>query len=132
MLYRVSEEVRKAQRILGREGVTDKLHWLYRCTSCARLLTKLEILEAWSAGRVNLCPCGAKTIRPTNAKWWEELFLPRCWKVVIAIHFRLVAPAPAPQSASEQAEADRLGRAATRAFDKQMSELVRKKELVTK
>ena len=124
-LYNVSETVRNAQKQMGRQGVTDRLHYVYRCYSCARLITKLEILEARAAGRVELCPCGSKMIRPTNAKLWEELCLPRCWKLIYLLHTKQIAPAPPPPTPEEQEEANKLGIRATRAFEAQMAQMVR-------
>ena len=67
---------------------TDRLSYLvYRCTLCHRLITCLEIVARWegleaSRGVPNgLCPCGSSKISPTNPKLWEELFLPRVWKL---------------------------------------------------
>jgi len=60
---------------------------LYRCFSCGRLITKYEMLAGWEAAeksqedRKGVCPCGAGQVRPTNAKLWEELLLPRVWRV---------------------------------------------------
>jgi hypothetical protein len=115
---------------MARIGMTDRLHYCYRCNSCGRLITKLEILDARIASRANLCPCGAKTISPTNAKWWEEVFLPRCWKLIFAIYTKRVALALQPLSTQAQAEADRVGRAANREFEKNLSEMIRKKSTV--
>ena len=126
-LYRASKIVKQDQRTRAIEGRTDGLHWLYRCTSCGRLITKLEILEARTDMKSNLCSCGGKTIRPTRSKWWEEVFYPRCWKLIFAIYMKRIAPRPDPLPASEQAEADRVGREKTRAFDREISRLVRKK-----
>lgn len=53
----------------------------YRCYLCGRLITRLEIANAWSEKRANLCTCGSGKIAPTNPKLWEELFLPRVWKL---------------------------------------------------
>ena len=121
----LSEAVRESQREMGRSGVTDRLHYCYRCTSCGRLITKLEILGGRCSGSVNLCTCGSRTIRPTNAKWWEELFLPRCWRLIYAIYAHRIAPAPESLSKEEQAEADRVGRAASRAFERHVSQVLR-------
>ena len=74
---------------------SERLRYLcYRCHRCARLLTKLEILDKWTKyeaeneansglGKVKkaLCSCGSQHIVPTNAKLWEELLLPRVWKL---------------------------------------------------
>lgn len=126
----LSRAVKEAQREMGRNGITDRLHWVYRCHSCARLITKIEILEARSAGRINLCPCGSKVIRPTNAKVWEELLLPRCWRLIYAIYTQSLAPAPPPMSKEDQREADRIGKAANRAFEKQQVEMARRREAI--
>src|SRR5947207_4395614 len=103
-LFNASQVVIDAQAEMGRQAITDRLHYCYRCKGCARLITKLEVLEARAAGRVNLCPCGGRTISPTNATWWQELTLPRLWKLIIAIKFHLIAPAPEAPSREEQAE----------------------------
>lgn len=125
-LYSTTSETRKAQRELGAAGVTDRLYWCYRCRACTRLITKLEVISAQSMGRANLCPCGSKTVSPTNPKWWEELLLPRCWKLIYAIYMKRIAPAPPPMDSEELAEANRVGKKATRAFEKQMSDLIKR------
>jgi hypothetical protein len=61
-------------------------HLAYRCQSCNRLITKLELLDAWTRSErdgVNhsICPCGSGRISPTNPTLLEELFLPRVWKL---------------------------------------------------
>lgn len=124
-LYDVSETVAKAQRELGRRGETDRLFYCYRCYDCHRLITKLEVLEGRAQGRPNLCPCGSRKVNPTNAKWYEELFLPRCWKLIFAIRRKRIAPMPPPPTPEEQAEADRMAREAMRAFEAQMREQAR-------
>jgi len=65
-------------------------------------------------------------ISPTNAKVWEELFLPRVWKIIYAYHTKQVAPPPPPPTQAEQEEANRVGLRATRAFEQQMAQMVRK------
>jgi hypothetical protein len=67
---------------------SDRLSYLlYRCQGCKRLLTRLEIIESWERSESTgvrfsgICPCGSGKIGPTNAKLWEELFLPRVWKL---------------------------------------------------
>jgi DNA-directed RNA polymerase subunit RPC12/RpoP len=125
-LYKASEAIRKAQKYAGKHGLTDGIHWCYRCHSCSRLITKLEVLESRAAGKANLCPCGSKVVQPTNAKVWEELFLVRCWKLIYAIHTKSVAAAPTPLSPEDQKEADRLRRESARAYEKQIATLVRK------
>jgi hypothetical protein len=66
----------------------DRINYLVmRCYRCGRLITKLEILRVWDkaekSGGVHpsLCPCGSRHVSPTNPKLWEELFLPRVWKL---------------------------------------------------
>jgi len=68
---------------------SDRLRYLaYRCHRCGRILTKLEILDRWheaekdvSVTKSAVCPCGARHLSPSNVKLWEELFLPRVWKL---------------------------------------------------
>lgn len=112
--FRVSDTVKAEQRRKALAGETDKLHYCYRCKSCGRLVTKIEILERWGANQVSVCPCGSREIRITNPKLWEELLLPRCWKLIFAIYTKRIAPPPNPPTAEEQAEADRMARAALR------------------
>jgi hypothetical protein len=62
---------------------------LYRCYKCGRVITKLDIQAIWSIppppkgcnDHVPLCPCGSRHVSPSNAKLWEELILPRIWKL---------------------------------------------------
>ena len=67
---------------------SDRLRFLlYRCYQCHRLLTHYEILKTWTKAEAGdpqngLCPCGSGKITPTNAKLWEELLLPRVWRVI--------------------------------------------------
>lgn len=61
-------------------------YYCYRCYACGRLLTKLEILDVWNRSERDgiprsICACGSTRITPTNPKLWEELFLPRVWKL---------------------------------------------------
>lgn len=67
---------------------TSRLSYLlYRCIACRRLLTKLDIIAEWE--RVEraqeqsrgICPCGGSRVSPTNATLWEELTIPRVWKL---------------------------------------------------
>jgi hypothetical protein len=66
---------------------SDRVRYLlYRCYNCQRLITKLEIIDRWEKAEAGnpengVCPCGSGKISPTNAKLWEELFLPRVWKL---------------------------------------------------
>lgn len=72
---------------MGEERLNRLSYLVYRCYRCGRLLTNLEILKKWEKAEDNggtvlgLCPCGSRHITPTNAKWWEELLLPRVWRV---------------------------------------------------
>lgn len=126
-LYKVSKIVKIAQEKMGKEGTTDHLHLVYRCYSCARLITKLEVLEARAAGQVELCPCGSKMVRPTNAKIWEEIFLPRCWALIYAYYMKKIAPPPPPPTEEENDAAKVRGMKATRAFEQQLVQNVRKR-----
>lgn len=59
---------------------SDRLtHQFYRCITCNRLLTKLEILRRWQASEKHpeakfggSCPCGAGKLRATNLTPEEE------------------------------------------------------------
>lgn len=59
----------------------------FRCVGCGRLITKLELMDRWQKSELeglsdhSVCPCGSRQLRPTNPKLWEELFLPRVWKL---------------------------------------------------
>ena len=69
--------------------VTKPRYLLYRCYKCGRAITRLDIMDIWSTAprdpkpgeSVPLCSCGSSHISPGNAKWWEEVFLPRIWKL---------------------------------------------------
>jgi hypothetical protein len=58
-----------------------------RCQSCHRLLTRINIVDTWNRWEKGnliqkaLCPCGGNRLSPTNPLLWEELFLPRVWKL---------------------------------------------------
>jgi DNA-directed RNA polymerase subunit RPC12/RpoP len=62
-------------------------HLAYRCLACTRLLTRLEILAEWDRlertqeQSRGICPCGSNRISPTNVSLWEELTIPRVWKL---------------------------------------------------
>jgi len=124
-LYKASKAIRDAQKYAGQMSLTDGLHWCYRCHSCGRLITKLEVLESRAERRMNLCPCGSRVVQPTNPKVWEELFLVRCWKLIYAIRTKSVAPAPAPMLAEEQKAVDRIRRDSIRAYEKQVVSVIR-------
>jgi len=60
---------------------------VYRCFNCGRLITKLELEATWDraeksgAEQKGICSCGGGQLRPSNAKLWEELLLPRVWRL---------------------------------------------------
>lgn len=118
--FHVSNAVVEAQRALSLQNETDRLYYCYRCRDCGRLITKIELLEGRFIGIANTCPCGCRRMNPSNAKLWEELLLPRCWKLIFAIYTHRIAPPPARMTEEEQAEANRTARAAMRAFERQM------------
>lgn len=68
---------------------SERLRYLcYRCYRCGRLLTRLEIVAKWEEAEKDtstvqsaVCSCGSRHITPGNPKLWEELFLPRVWKL---------------------------------------------------
>lgn len=118
-----SDEVRKTQEALAEAGQTDHIQYCYRCDACRRLITKLEVLEARSAGRISLCSCGSKIVRIANAKVWEEFLLPRCWKLIYAIYTKKVAPPPSPPTLEEQEEARQTAKRAQAALDAYMKNI---------
>lgn len=69
------------------------LPYTLRCRKCKRFVTKLEVMEAMSEQRSDLCPCGGRVVEVSNAKWWEELFLFRSWRMYFAMR-RGEVPAP--------------------------------------
>lgn len=61
---------------------SERLEYLcYRCYTCGRLLTKLEILRTWERGEAAgtshgaVCPCGGGRITPGNPTPEEEKHL---------------------------------------------------------
>jgi len=126
----LSKVTKAAQREKARLGSTDGLDYVYRCHACGRLITKIEILEQREEHRATICPCGSKAIRTTKAKIWEELLLPRCWRLIYAIYTKQLAPVPLPLTPEETAEKNRVGREKNRAFDKMLSQMLRKKGVV--
>lgn len=124
-LMNVSPDVASNQRQMALDKKTDNLHYCYRCYICGRLVTKLEILEARFGKRINLCPCSSKQVQITNPKKWEELFLPRCWKLIAAIYLKRIAPAPPVPTHEEQQTRDRVGRAAMRTYDRQVAQMMK-------
>lgn len=125
MLF-ASQETADRQRQLRASNQTDRLHYCYRCYDCHRLVTKLEVLWAQGTDRPNLCPCGSRKVKPTNPLWWEELFLPRCWKLIYAMYTRRLSGPPEPMTAEEQADADRTARAAMLRYQRDVIDSMKK------
>jgi len=65
----------------------DIRYLCYRCYICGRLITKLDLVRVWTAAekagvdQKSVCPCGSGKLSPTNPKLWEELLLPRVWRL---------------------------------------------------
>ena len=72
---------------------TDNIFFTYRCKGCQRIVTKLQVLEMMTTGK--LCPCGNGSILPCNIVGMEWL-LPRVWKLVWAVWRGKLAPEPEP------------------------------------
>jgi len=75
---------------IGGRGMpqSSRLTYLaYRCEKCGRLLTKLEMIEGWERAERDgislkgVCSCGSGRVSPTNPKLWEEICLPRVWRL---------------------------------------------------
>jgi hypothetical protein len=69
-------------------GDSGRLSYLvYRCEKCHRPLTCYEIEARWEKQEKGqsmssgICPCGSGRICPTNLTLWEELTLPRVWRL---------------------------------------------------
>ncbi len=81
---------------------TDTYHYLYRCTGCKALLTKVEMIRKWRAAEANseealiICACGGNRISPSNAKWYEELLLPAMWELRLELELGRLPLAPPP------------------------------------
>lgn len=123
-LMNVPYAVREAQRRLARAGESDGLHQVYRCYSCRKFVTKIDILEARSHGRAEVCPCGSAKIQPTNTTFRDEISSVKMLKLVWAVHTKQLAPPPNPPTLEEQKEADRVAHEALRAFERQQLEIV--------
>jgi len=74
---------------------TDGIYITNRCDACRRAITKLEVLASFQRGRT-VCPCGSNRFKVSNFKLWEQLLLPRSWKLWWAIRKGRVAPSPTP------------------------------------
>lgn len=68
------------------------LAYTLRCRGCKRFLTKLDVMEKLAKGDANMCTCGGHVIEPSTAKWWEELFLWRSWRMWFAIKRGILPP----------------------------------------
>jgi len=117
-------KVAQLQQKMARLGKTDAIYYCYRCDSCKRLITKIDVLEARIHGRMNVCPCGSRVMKVTNPKIWEEIFFPRCWRLIAAIYLKRIAPPPPPPTPEEQAEARRVKAQAMAAFERQREEML--------
>lgn len=73
---------------------TDGLFYAYRCKSCQRIVTKLQVLAMMEGTTGDLCPCGARQISPCNITGLDWL-LPRVWKLILAVYRGKLAPEPA-------------------------------------
>jgi hypothetical protein len=74
---------------------TDRIFDVYRCKGCTRIITKVQILEMMTTGK--LCSCGSGQITPTDLAGLDWL-LPRVWKLM---YYRLagkLAPPPEPSA----------------------------------
>lgn len=67
--------------------VSELRYLVYRCSGCRRVLTSLEMQDKWGKSQADghndnsLCPCGANKVAPSNPTLFEELTLPRIWKL---------------------------------------------------
>jgi hypothetical protein len=75
-------------QILEDDVSEERLPYLvWRCYGCGRLITRLEIYARWKKSEGDnysdnsTCPCGSGKIAPSNPKLWEEVLLPRIWKL---------------------------------------------------
>lgn len=57
----------------------EKHYDAYRCCTCSRLFTKLEMFECLKSGVLN---CGHGRVNPTNILWYH-FFLPRVLKFAV-------------------------------------------------
>lgn len=87
------------------DGPTDGVFYTNRCGNskvpgCGRFLTKLEILQRMDHPR-GICPwCGSNGFRSGNPNIFEELLLPRSWKLWLAIRAGILPPPPSPKDIS--------------------------------
>jgi hypothetical protein len=74
---------------------TDYIFYTYRCKSCTRVVTKLQVLAMMSGQSFKLCPCGGSQIAPCDLVG-SDWFQPRVWK--LAIYHLLGRLAPPPEA----------------------------------
>lgn len=76
---------------------TDGLYYFNRCRRCHRLITKIQILEAFQ-GKGEVCSCGSAMFGPTNPVGLEWL-KPSVLKMIVWQLLGLLKPAPEPEVA---------------------------------
>lgn len=75
---------------------TDHIFYTYRCKSCQRIVTKLQVLRMMTgATKGRLCKCGGSQIAPCDLAGLDWL-LPRVWKLVLYHFLGRLAPPPEP------------------------------------
>jgi len=66
-------------------------YYVYRCHRCHRILTRLQVYDAWDKAaeldkqdggtHAGICVCGSRHINPTNLSVWEEITSFQVWKL---------------------------------------------------
>ena len=74
---------------------TDHVFNVYRCKSCTRVVTKLQVLAMMTGKVPRLCACGGSQINPSDLVGADWL-LPRVWKLVLYYLLGRLAPPPEP------------------------------------
>lgn len=92
--------------------LTDGYFLFYRCRKCAKLITKLQLMDCFARKTSSACPCGGGSFSPTDVlpeeyatlggKWqWfrfnvlrKDDYFTRLWKMWYAVKKGEVAPAP--------------------------------------
>ena len=74
---------------------TDNIYMVYRCKGCTRIVTKVQIIEMMTTGK--LCPCASGQVTPCNLSGLDWL-LPRVWKLVLWELLGYLAPSPEPSN----------------------------------
>ena len=72
---------------------TDNIFLAYRCKSCLRIVTKLQVLALMSGTSGHLCVCGGNQIAPCDIVGLDWL-QPRVWKLAYAYLRGQLAPPP--------------------------------------